>query len=227
MIFSPMTSCREDEENLSSSFLLIDKKQMREFRLKKKQLLILLVAASPCIAVVLCNSSGFRRPISIAATPITATSDVVPHAYNSNTKNDVDIGDDNNKGSVIIATSTTSDSTAIFKECRPDDLGVSGCGAGEQCTKIFTKTTDNNNDDDGHSALRQHPSISKNKTTNDFDDDEESETWYCQSDSSVSTSLSSPSPVNFYEVSDSIDGFIIGKRNHAESNWLLRDTLHR
>ena len=138
MIFSPMASRRD----LSSSFLLIDKKQMRELRLKKKPLLIiilLVVAASACIAVVLCNSSGFLRP---------TTSDAVvsPHAYNnnnnSNTKNDdvdIDIGDDdndnNNKGSVVlIATtrSTASDSTAIFKECRPDDLGVSGCGAGAE-----------------------------------------------------------------------------------------------
>ena len=137
MIFSPMASRREDEDNLSSSFLLIDKKQMRELRLKKKPTLILPVAASSCIAiiliaVVLCNSSGFRRPISNSPTRITATSDVVPHAYNSSTKNDVGIGDDNNKGSVIITTSTASDSTAIFKECRPDDLGVSGCGAGAE-----------------------------------------------------------------------------------------------
>ena len=114
MIFSPMASRREDEENLSSSFLLIDKKEMRELRLKKKPLLILLVATSAFIAVVFCNSPGFRRPISIATTPITATSDAVPHHYNSNTKNDDDIGDDNNKGSVVIPTSTASNSTAIL-----------------------------------------------------------------------------------------------------------------
>ena len=208
-----MASRREDEDNLSSSFLLNVKKQMRELRLKKKPLLILLVAAL-AFAVVLCKSSGFLRPISIATTPITATSDVVPHADNSNSKSDVDNGDDDNKESVIIATSTANDSTAILKECRPDDLGGSGCGVGERCMKLSIKTTDNSNDDDGHIVHRQYPSITRKKTNNDFDDDddddddddEESETWYCQPDSSVSTSTSSSSStVNVSKVCDSID----------------------
>ena len=207
-----MASRREDDENLSSSFMLIDKKQMRECRLEKKPLLILLVATSACIAVVLCNLPGLLRPISIATTPITATSDVVPHHYNSNTKNDDDIGDDNSKIYVVIATSNASDSTAIFKECRPDDLRVSGCGAGERCMKLSINTTESNNDDDGHIIHRQHPSNRKKKTNNDVDDDKESETWYCQSDSSVSATLSSStsssstsSPVNFIEVCVLID----------------------
>ena len=171
-------------------------------------MLKLLVATSACIAVVLCNSPGFLRPISIVTTPITATRALVPHVYNS-TKNDDDSGDDNNKGSVIIAASTANDSTAILKECRPDDLGDSGCGVGERCMKLSIKTTDNSNDDDGHIVHRQYPIIPRKKTNNDFDDDddddEESETWYCQPDSSVSTSTSSSSTVNVSKVCDSID----------------------